>query len=856
MRIGITGSLGRDAATRKTPERAPTVLTAARQVLSVEHGRMPRLGAPRIGTWALGLCTALLVLLWASAAPAQTTADWSGQWETTWRDGGGRLILEQSGARVTGRYPLFDGRVEGVAEGRVLRGEWFEDGQSGQFELVQSQDGNSFAGRFDGNEWWTGGRTAESGIVFATDQSSPAATMRSFLAAANGAVDGDFDALRVALGLVLPLDDDEDVNAQLDRARMLFRVIDRTTLRIWDMPAGADEDGDGETATAILEQAGTGARVTIAFRQLGADWFLDPGTLSDLAMKDEFLRETRAMARTEADAPPELRGTPRDTMRRFLLSFRHTPDGSSAETLDTLDLRGRPEITRDHDGQVLAGYLKRVIDRAGYVIWQEIPDDPLSESPYVHFQHPEGDIVIAPVETDGGVTWQFTAETLRTIRAVYTAMEDMPVAEGLSSLPDDDQHFAIRNVLRRVAPSALLPLGPFERWQWAGLAVTLAAMGVTAAFVGLLGRVNGRGKNGGAEQNSRPGRGLIPWAMRGIAAGLVLLAASWVLGLPEGTTLVLASIATILIVFGLFLLGWLWIGRLAESYRRAERITGHNLILLSLTSGVLRGLLLVGAVLAVGDQLSIPLTGVLASFGIGGIAFALAAQPTLQNLLSGFTIYADRPLSVGDFCRFGDKMGTVEEIGLRSTRLRTLDRTVISVPNSQFLDMQLENYARRDRFLFTTTLGLRYETTPDQLRYVLAELRKLLIAHPMVVSDPLRVRFAGFGAHSLDVEVFSYILASDMDAFTAIREDLLLRIMATVDAAGTQFAFPSVVHYAARDDGLDAERIAQAEGAVERWRASGDLPFPDFEWQSKAELSGSLDYPPEGSALRRREGAP
>lgn len=134
--------------------------------------------------------------------------------------------------------------------------------------------------------------------MFATDHSSPVATMRSFLAAANGAVDGDFDALRVALGLVLPLDDHEDVNAQPDRARMLFQVIDRTTLRIWDMPAGADEDGDGETATAILEQAGTGARVTIAFRQLGADWFLDPGTLSDLAMQDEFLRETRAMART------------------------------------------------------------------------------------------------------------------------------------------------------------------------------------------------------------------------------------------------------------------------------------------------------------------------------------------------------------------------------------------------------------------------------------------------------------------------------------------------------------------------------------------------------------------------------
>ena len=427
----------------------------------------------------------------------------------------------------------------------------------------------------------------------------------------------------------------------------------------------------------------------------------------------------------------------------------------------------------------------------------------------------------------------------------------MPIAAGLTALPENDQHFAIRRLLRGVAPSMLLPLGPFERWQWAELAVTVVAMAGVAALIALSGRLIARRRRDDLQDPNPAGAGTVSWAMLGIASGLVLFGGSWLLGLPEGTTLILVGIAAILVVFGVFLLGWHLTGRVAENYRAAERITGHNLILLSLTTGVIRGLLLVAAVLIVAHQLSIPLVGMLAGFGIGGIAFALAAQPTLQNLLSGFTIYADRPLSVGDFCRFGDKMGTVEEIGLRSTRLRTLDRTVVSVPNSQFLDMELENFARRDRFLFTTTLGLRYETTPDQLRFVLVELRKLLIAHPMVVSEPLRVRFAGFGAHSLDVEVFSYILASDMDSFTGIREDLLLQIMATVDAAGTQFAFPSVVHYAAADEGLEAERIARAEATVESWRASGDLPFPDFEWQAKAELSQSLDYPPEGSVLRR-----
>jgi len=195
-------------------------------------------------------------------------------------------------------------------------------------------------------------------------------------------------------------------------------------------------------------------------------------------------------------------------------------------------------------------------------------------------------------------------------------------------------------------------------------------------------------------------------------------------------------------------------------------------------------------------------------------------------------------------------MGTVEAIGLRSTRLRTLDRTVISVPNSQFLDMQIENFARRDQMRFATTLQLRYETTPDQLRYVLTELRKLLIAHPMVFSDPIRVRFMGFGEHSLDIEIFAYITASDMDTFTAAREDILLRMMAMVEEAGAQFAFPSMVHYNADDTPPDTQRKAKAEATVNEWRACEDLPFPDFEWQTKAELSNTLTWPPEGSVQR------
>ena len=148
---------------------------------------------------------------------------------------------------------------------------------------------------------------------------------------------------------------------------------------------------------------------------------------------------------------------------------------------------------------------------------------------------------------------------------------------------------------------------------------------------------------------------------------------------------------------------------------------------------------------------------------------------------------------------------------------------------------------------FKTLLQLRYETTPDQLRYVLAELRRLLLSHPMVNPDPARVRFVAYGAYSLDVEVYTYLRTNDHNVYLAIAEDILLRIADVVRDAGTGFAFPSQTAYLGRDDGLDEEQTRQAEERVRMWRSEGELPFPDFEEEKRREMSGALDYPPEGS---------
>ena len=247
------------------------------------------------------------------------------------------------------------------------------------------------------------------------------------------------------------------------------------------------------------------------------------------------------------------------------------------------------------------------------------------------------------------------------------------------------------------------------------------------------------------------------------------------------------------------------------------------------------------------QELGLPLYSVVAGLGIGGLAVALAIRPTLENLIGGIMLYLDQPVRVGDFCSFDDKIGTIESIGVRSTKLRSLDRTLITIPNAALADMQLINWAKCDRMLIDTSIGLRYETENDQLRHILAKFREMLHAHPKIHSETVRVRFAGFGQSSLDIGVRIYALTRDFNEYHAIREDVFLRMSDIVQASGSSFAFPSQTLYMGRDDGLDSERGEKAAKEVESWRRAGKLPFPRLSADRIEQLEGTLDYPPIGS---------
>jgi MscS family membrane protein len=206
------------------------------------------------------------------------------------------------------------------------------------------------------------------------------------------------------------------------------------------------------------------------------------------------------------------------------------------------------------------------------------------------------------------------------------------------------------------------------------------------------------------------------------------------------------------------------------------------------------------------SQIGLPFYGVIASVGVGGVAVALAARNTLEDFLGSINLYLDRPARVGDFCRYGEdpssgwlRIGTIESIGLRSTKIRGIDRTVTTIPNSDFARLHIVNMSVRDRILLKADLHLRYDTTPGLLQVVLKNLRALLHDHPRVTDDPARVRFVGFGDYSLVLEIFAYIDTSDINDYLACQEDLNLRIMRIVEDAGTSLALPSRTLYHTQD---------------------------------------------------------
>jgi MscS family membrane protein len=275
--------------------------------------------------------------------------------------------------------------------------------------------------------------------------------------------------------------------------------------------------------------------------------------------------------------------------------------------------------------------------------------------------------------------------------------------------------------------------------------------------------------------------------------------------------------------------------------------------LMLLGERILKAVIFVLGVLAVLGNLGFNMSTALAGLGIGGLAIGFGAQKTIENLFGGVSVLADEVFRVGDVCRFGDRTGVVEDIGLRSTRIRTDERTLLAIPNGTVATINLENLSRRDKILFKTSLNLRSETKADHLRFILSEVRRLLYSHPKVESTTVRVRLIDVAGAAPTVEILAYVLTQDFNEFAAVREDVLLRIMDIIDSSGSGLALPAQTVYLGRDAGLAKDKAESAVQKVAELRDGKQLPFPDFHKDEISSFKGSIEYPPKESTLRKSE---
>ncbi len=324
------------------------------------------------------------------------------------------------------------------------------------------------------------------------------------------------------------------------------------------------------------------------------------------------------------------------------------------------------------------------------------------------------------------------------------------------------------------------------RWQWIGLVISASlTLGACVLVFRLADRSTG--------DNDRSLRHWVLFSAPIISAFLVWQFAKF----TDGTLNITGNVLEILInsstVIELLLVAfaiWRLSSAIAETIVSSPRFTGRG-VDISLIRIVARmmGVVAMVWVMVVGlRELGIDFVPLVAGLGVGGLAGALAIRPTLENLIGGLILFADKPVRVGDRCTVGEVTGHVETIGIRSTQIRGLDRSLVSIPNAKFADMEIINWERLDRMLIESRIGLSADTSGSQLRQILAAVRSMLEAHPKVDSDLSFIRLAGHETSAQTLQVRIYTITGNWDEYFAIREEIMLSVADIVEEAGASFS--------------------------------------------------------------------
>ncbi len=493
------------------------------------------------------------------------------------------------------------------------------------------------------------------------------------------------------------------------------------------------------------------------------------------------------------------RDTPYGTVFGFLQAAQSGSYSIASQYLQMSPAR------RQAEGDALAMKLKFDMDRAftGSLRPSRLPEGTPQEDVPLDRQKlgtmssgdVEADLVLVRVnDASAGKIWLFSSETLAKVPELYDQVEARQVETRLPQ-------WTVKNQV------AGMPL-----WQWFALLLLIPISAGAGWLLLVVLQVPLRWWARRHEQAE-----LAQW--RSVSAPAWLLAGTLVhrmlasyLGIPLLPRHYYRQIIAVAVIIGANWILWRLIRWFLQRVRSRALARGHSGTgsLMLLGERIIKALVVVMALFFILGVLGFNMSTALAGVGIGTLAVGFGAQQTIANLFGGVSVLGDEVIRVGDVCKFGDRTGTVEDIGLRSTRVRTEERTLLAIPNGTVATINVENLSRRDKILFKTILGLHPDTSADHVRKVLAEVRRVLSEHAKIETSTIRVRLAELATSSINVELLCYVLTQDVNEFAAVREDVLLRIMRFVEESGTTLASPSQTLYLSGDPALARKQIDAA----------------------------------------------
>ncbi len=687
--------------------------------------------------------TMRFLFLWIilNTAIFASATNWTGKWHVNWVSGIFILQLEQHGSDVNGTYEPSNGTLQGKIKDNVLTAVTHnENGVKNKITLTLSKSGNSFFGNSQYGNWMTGIRPSKETHFSAVDvnTSTPLKAFYSFLALGNAVRAGNYEILEKTMDILQFSDEQKQLRhaAKLALSQKFFNIIDECMVESLDF----FKKSALESHSIVLHQLGTDVTVPVSFIQEGGsnNWKIKLPNEDVLQRTLKALLKARGKYEIDPNANLSL-STPRATIRTFYEEYDHWEEGGKKYVISTLNLSEVDPAIHEWQAPLLAYYLKSVMDRISTMVYQEIPNDPKSKKPYVHFYHDIDNIIIAPYMVNGKTVWQFAPQTLVTIDELYNEMENVKEKYPTKAISENNLYFKLKSTAKSISPWLLHKVNYSEIWQIILLGfIVLIALGIAwlIRYVVIYFFKKFYITKRWTEEMITL-RYIRPVQIGTFA--VVLLNAAHQLGLPNIIFSLIKAFTHLLMVVSVT---WILYNLVSIFFailliRAKKTSTNVDEIIVSLLGSIFRILIITAAIFTVAEIFSIPYKTVVAGLGIGGLAFAIAAKDTIANFFGSAIIIADRPFKTGDRIRIGSDIGVITNVGIRSTKIRTTQDTILTVPNNKITQEMIDNYSEREAMRVDSDFYFALDTPKAVLDKLDIEISTFLREHEAVNSKKI-----------------------------------------------------------------------------------------------------------------------